>query len=286
MPKVFISHSSHDWPFVEQEIIAPLKRHGVETWYSRDHIQATSDWEKSIRKGLSACDWFLVVLSPQSVESEWVRSELHWALEHRANYIIPVLIKTCNSTDLHLRLARVQHIDFRNDLQDAQKQLLKIWNIDYEYKRQPHELRLVQGPFDLQGAIYPLRGRVIVGRRPDQSSDPDCTVITLSDDCLARRHAEFVLKEDGYVHVTDLDSPNGTLVNGRCIRSAVLHDGDEIRLGRSLFVYRHFPKDSDQGGTMQSEGMANLPRHRIAALLRMLLNLTGHSWAARGARGR
>ncbi len=246
MPKVFISHSSHDRPFVEREIITPLKRHGIETWYSRDDIRTTSDWEQSIRRALSACDWFLVVLSPQSVESEWVRSELHWAMENRADRIVPVLIKTCDVNDLHLRLARVQHLDFRNDLQDAQERLLKIWNIDYEYKRQPHELRLVQGPSDLQGAIYPIRGRVIVGRRPDQPSDPDCTVITLSDICVARRHAEFVLEEDGFVRVTDLGSPNGTLVNHRPVKSAVLHDGDEIRLGISLFVYRHFPEGSDQ----------------------------------------
>jgi pSer/pThr/pTyr-binding forkhead associated (FHA) protein len=98
----------------------------------------------------------------------------------------------------------------------------------------------------LQGAIYPIRGRVIVGRRPDQALEPDCTVITVSDICLARRHAEFALKDDGYVHVTDLRSPNGTLVNGRCISSTVLHDGDEIRLGRSLFLYRHFPGETDQ----------------------------------------
>jgi hypothetical protein len=77
MPKVFISHSSHDRPFVEREVIALLKRHGIETWYSRDDIRATSDWEQSIRGALSACDWFLIVLSPESVQSEWVRSPFH-----------------------------------------------------------------------------------------------------------------------------------------------------------------------------------------------------------------
>src|SRR5262249_53850321 len=153
---------------------------------------------------------------------------------------IPVLIETCDSNDLHLRLPRVQHIDFRNNLQAAQERLLKVWNIDFEYTRQPHELRLVQGLSDSQGAIYPIRGEPLLGRRPDRTSDPNCTVIRLSDICLAREHAEFVLEEGGVVRVTDLDSTNGTLVNHRCVRSAILEDGDEIRMGSSLFVYRRF----------------------------------------------
>jgi TIR domain len=67
--------------FVEREIVNLLKDHGIETWYSRDDIRAASDWERSIRQALSACDWFLVVLSPELVQSEWGRSRV--ALGHR-----------------------------------------------------------------------------------------------------------------------------------------------------------------------------------------------------------
>lgn len=63
MARVFVSHSSLDRDLVEREIIAPLRQHGVETWYSKDSIETASEWEGRIRQGLKTCDWFLVVLS-------------------------------------------------------------------------------------------------------------------------------------------------------------------------------------------------------------------------------
>ena len=185
-----------------------------------------------------------MVLSPESVQSEWVGAELHWVIENRPDLIVPVLIKTCVANDLHLRSGRIQYIDFRGNLQDAQHQLLKIWNIDYEYKRQQHELRLVQGPYELQGSIYPIRSRIIVGRVPQQTSDRDCTVITIADITLSSIHAEFELQQDGFVHVWDLQSRSGSFVKRRRLERSILHDGDEIRLGNLLFVYRHFAEAS------------------------------------------
>jgi len=72
MPRVFISHSTQDRDFVEQEIIGLLEGCGVETWYSKDSIAATEQWERSIRQGLKSCDAFLLVLSPPSAQSRWV----------------------------------------------------------------------------------------------------------------------------------------------------------------------------------------------------------------------
>ena len=133
MPTVFVSYCSADRPLVEREIITPLTFHGIETWYSRDDIRAASDWERSIRQALSACDWFLVALSSRSVDSEWVRSELHWAMEHRPNRIVPVLLETCDPTKLHLRLSLLQYIDFRTDLQTARRELLAVWDTDHAH---------------------------------------------------------------------------------------------------------------------------------------------------------
>jgi TIR domain/FHA domain len=238
---------------VQREIIGVLRRRGVETWCSREDIPAASDWERSIRQALSSCDWFIVALSPHAVRSEWVRSETQWALEHLADRVVPVLVETCNLDELHLRLAFIQHIDFREDVIAAQEQLLRIWNIDYLHIRDTHELRVVGGPFSAVGGIYPIRGRLVVGRKPEPSVDANCTVLQLSDICLARRHAEFVSVGD-QAYVEDLGSPNGTLLNGECISSAVLlHDGDEIRCGQSLLLYRHFPvktsgEDRDDAG--------------------------------------
>ena len=66
MPQVFISHSSKDRGFVEQELVPLLEHHSVKTWYSRSAIRTAAVWEDEIRFGLTASDWFLVVLSPRA----------------------------------------------------------------------------------------------------------------------------------------------------------------------------------------------------------------------------
>lgn len=130
MPRVFISHSSLDRDFVERQIIAPLRSHGIETWYSKDSIETAAEWEKKIREGLRSCDWFLVVMTPRSVASKWVQREVFWAMERREGRIIPVLLETCDPEDLHLGLLPIQYIDFRQEVEAARRKLLSIWERD------------------------------------------------------------------------------------------------------------------------------------------------------------
>jgi tetratricopeptide (TPR) repeat protein len=115
MPRIFISHSSLDRELVEREIISPLRAHGLETWYSTDNIKSASEWEQQIREGLKACDWFLIVLSPRSVASEWVQREVHWAFLKRKGKIVPVLMETCAPEDLHLGLLPIQLNPYDSD---------------------------------------------------------------------------------------------------------------------------------------------------------------------------
>jgi TIR domain len=127
VPKVFISHSTYDREFVESELIPALASHGVDSWYSKQDIQGASEWAQRIVTGLQECDWFLVVMSRRSSESQWVRDEVHWAMDHRWERIVPVLLDDCDPMQLHLRLRRVQYIDFRRDRKRAKEELVRIW---------------------------------------------------------------------------------------------------------------------------------------------------------------
>jgi hypothetical protein len=129
MPQVFVSHSARDREFVEREIIAPLRQNGVVTWYSEDNIATAAEWEERIRQGLKGCEWFLVAVSMNAVKSEWVQVEVDWAVDNRPGKLIPVMIETCDIDDLHLKLRRLQYIDFRKDIPRAQDKLLAIWGL-------------------------------------------------------------------------------------------------------------------------------------------------------------
>ena len=81
------------------------------------------------------------------------------------------------------------------------------------------------------GKVVAVRDAVMVlGRGVDAD-------IRLTDTGVSRKHAELRL-DDGKVTVVDLDSTNGTTVNGRPIDKALLHDGDRIGLGASVLVFR------------------------------------------------
>src|SRR5262249_30550377 len=132
MVRVFVSHSSHDRSFVEDELVPLLQAHGVGTWYSREEVHGGEDFERAIFQGLADCDWFLLVRSPAAVASPWVRREVGWAVEHRPGKLVPILLADCRATDLHLALQTIHRLDFRvpGERHAARRELLRVWGID------------------------------------------------------------------------------------------------------------------------------------------------------------
>jgi hypothetical protein len=82
------------------------------------------------------------------------------------------------------------------------------------------------------GKEFPLADELVMGRHRDNP-------IPLADGKASRRHARVFAKEDKTDWVEDLDSANGTLVNGEEIFSPrQLKDGDRIVIGKCTLVYR------------------------------------------------
>jgi hypothetical protein len=91
-------------------------------------------------------------------------------------------------------------------------------------------LLVVDGP----GTRHELgNGRNVIGRGTEAD-------IRLPDTGVSRKHVDVVL-EGGVATVEDLGSTNGTLVNGRRVSRQALSDGDVIRIGHSVLVYRQDP---------------------------------------------
>jgi len=135
MSKLFISHASSDREFVELELMGLLTALGFDVWFAEEDISTAEHWERSILDGLKKSDWFVLVMSPRSERSEWVKDELSWAIDERQGRIIPILIDDCDSREFHIRLPRIQYIDFRDDRKVAREKLIKLL-VDKTY--QPH----------------------------------------------------------------------------------------------------------------------------------------------------
>jgi pSer/pThr/pTyr-binding forkhead associated (FHA) protein len=95
---------------------------------------------------------------------------------------------------------------------------------------------VTRGP--IAGSRFPLHQAVASAGR-DPRGD-----IFLDDVTVSRRHAEF-RSERGELQVVDIDSLNGTYVNGRPIDSAVLTNGDEIQMGKFRLVLLIQPRRVD-----------------------------------------
>lgn len=63
------------------------------------------------------------------------------------------------------------------------------------------------------------------------------THLRLRDQQVSRRHLKVQLKGDGVVHLEDLDSSNGTFVNGERVPGVDLKPGDKIQVGETLIFY-------------------------------------------------
>jgi hypothetical protein len=84
--------------------------------------------------------------------------------------------------------------------------------------------------------VLPDGRRVPLGEQPLViGRNADCGVV-VADARASRQHAEILAQGNGFV-VHDLDSMNGTLVNGTAIRQHPLADGDEIRLGNTVLRF-------------------------------------------------
>jgi hypothetical protein len=89
----FISYSSKDQEFCER-LYADLQAAGVRCWYAPEDLKIGDRFRDEIERAIRLHDKVLLVLSENSVNSSWVRSEVENALERegrqRAQVLFPV----------------------------------------------------------------------------------------------------------------------------------------------------------------------------------------------------
>ena len=87
-------------------------------------------------------------------------------------------------------------------------------------------LVVLSGPY--LGMTFALFEGAIVGR------DPRCDIALVEDTMASRQHARFV-RDGAFWRIEDGGSTNGTYVNGQRISISVIHPGDQVAVGNTLF---------------------------------------------------
>ncbi len=94
MQKIFISYSRKDIDFA-RKLAGDLESAGYDVWWDISDLQGGDDWVRTIPDAIATSQYVIVVLTPNSIESEWVRKEYTQALSLRKK-IIPIMLAPCS----------------------------------------------------------------------------------------------------------------------------------------------------------------------------------------------
>jgi formylglycine-generating enzyme required for sulfatase activity len=125
MPQVFISYSRKDIKFVER-LVADLQSTGFTAWYDLSGLEGGTQWEKEIQDAIDQSQFFMAILSPNSLKSKWVLREFLYA-EKKGVKVIPLQYLLC---ELPMRLLDLQLIDVQGKNYDLNfKKILKALGV-------------------------------------------------------------------------------------------------------------------------------------------------------------
>lgn len=113
-PHFFMSYSRDD-AALQRRIAAELRGRGINVWVDTENlIPGSPAWEREIERSIRKAAGVIVLLSPASNNSEWVRREISFA-EQTEKRIFPVLVSGEDEDSIPLRLSNHQYVDLRGD---------------------------------------------------------------------------------------------------------------------------------------------------------------------------
>jgi formylglycine-generating enzyme required for sulfatase activity len=111
---VFMSYSRRD-DAVMRRIVAFLRGQGIKVWVDNEElIPGTPVWEKEIEIAVQSASAVVVVLSPDSKDSEWVRREISLADQYDKR-VFPLMVRGDEKTSISIRLIGRQYVDIRSN---------------------------------------------------------------------------------------------------------------------------------------------------------------------------
>ncbi|NTU56684.1 MAG: toll/interleukin-1 receptor domain-containing protein, partial [Anaerolineales bacterium] len=111
--EIFISYSRRDQEFVTR-LASDLNAQVAGVWFDQSAIQPGEKWHDEIMEGIRDCKAFVLVLSPDAVESKYVREELNKALE-LGKTIFPVIYRPAKwSGEFEAVVRDIQTLDLRS----------------------------------------------------------------------------------------------------------------------------------------------------------------------------
>ncbi len=115
--RVFFSYAMADYTDAQKLLNALSKQPNIQV-FTTQALSAGENWMPKLQQALSECDLFVVLLSPDSLDSNWVLSEIGaaWGLNKP---IIPVMTQPELQDKLPSVLRGISSVNFK-DFADSQ----------------------------------------------------------------------------------------------------------------------------------------------------------------------
>lgn len=118
---VFISHSSEDIDLA-RDFAGLLGKQGIRAWVSEDEVFPGDNYPLKVGEALEKSNAMIVLLSPASADSPWVRSEITYALVNR-RYRNRLWAVVARRTKVPWILRQSENVHVYEDLREARRRL-------------------------------------------------------------------------------------------------------------------------------------------------------------------
>lgn len=122
LPHVFISYARTDSTAFVDRLEHDLKDQHFLPWVDRHTLQGGQEWLEMIQDAIDQCQSLVVVLSPEAVQSQYVRMEYRYATS-LGKLVIPVKYLSITRTPIDLNI--LQWVDFQASYEDGLHQLVQ-----------------------------------------------------------------------------------------------------------------------------------------------------------------
>ena len=241
--QIFVSFAAPDIEFGNR-LAANLREAGYEVWIASDSIQPGEKWVDAINRGLMESGIFLLLLTPDAVNSRWVYDETSVAIALENKEQIRILMLRVRDADVPPLWSIRQHISFEDNYDQGLGELLAALQSDAagispaaisasapagKVGRSPAFALMVDWP-DRPNEERTLAPVTTIGRAADND-------IVLDFPFVADHHLRLETQEreaGQQVRAIDLGSETGTMISGRPMPSNEgqwIEPGDVISLG-------------------------------------------------------
>lgn len=122
MKRVFVSYDNADLA-VARQVAKQLEDAGHKVWFAEDSVFPGDNWAQLVGKALDKSDAMVVLISPASMKSDWVRREIDFALSspRYRGRLIPVIVRP--TSDIPWILKRFPKVHIGKHIAEAGRKI-------------------------------------------------------------------------------------------------------------------------------------------------------------------